>query len=159
MTATVSHARALRRRMTDAETHLWRALRAQQLCGAKFRRQVPFGPYILDFACHAARLVIEVDGGQHAESASDIKRDRYIEASGYRVLRFWNNDVLANLDGVLETVRTVLVERSPPPQPSPIKGEGGMDDKTSQPASPPPSRGRARVGGSMRMFPAEEGTQ
>ena len=119
--------------MTDAEQRLWRQLRARQIAGARFRRQAPIGPYIADFACLDARLVIEVDGGQHADGASrDLHRDAWLSRQGFRVLRFWNNDVLQNIDGVLQRVdEAVRLTRavSPPAQPSPVEGEG---------ASPPP---------------------
>lgn len=102
--ATVGNARALRRNLTDAETKLWRGLRAGQIGGAKFRRQVPMGPYVADFLCYDARVLVEVDGGQHAASARDAVRDRWFAQQGFRVLRFWNNEVLQNLDGVLTVV-------------------------------------------------------
>ena len=108
--ATPGNARALRRNMTDAEQKLWRALRAGQLAGCKFRRQVPVGPYCADFLCYEARLVIEVDGGQHADLRSDRVRDRWFAENGFRVLRFWNNDVLSNLEGVLTTVLDAVRE-------------------------------------------------
>jgi len=95
-------ARKLRRDMTDAERRLWHALRNRRISEAKFRRQVPVGPYIADFLCVAARLVIEVDGGQHVEDGP--RRTSYLESQGYRVIRFWNNEVLANLDGALERI-------------------------------------------------------
>lgn len=94
-------ARKLRRDMTDAERRLWSHLRASQLCGAKFTRQFPIGDHVVDFACRSLRLAIECDGGQHAGSPTDEARTRSIEAHGYRVVRFWNNDVLANTEGVL----------------------------------------------------------
>jgi len=90
--------------MTDAERKLWLALRDRRLAGFKFRRQVPVGPFIVDFLCYHARLVIEVDGGQHAESARDARRDQWLEANDFRVLRFWNNDVLTNTEGVLTVI-------------------------------------------------------
>jgi len=99
----VSHARELRRNLTDAESLLWRELRMRTL-GVKFRRQVPIGSYIVDFACLQRRLIIELDGGQHLESAADAERDRWLRTQGFRVLRFWNNDVFRNLQGVLETI-------------------------------------------------------
>ena len=89
--------------MTDAERLLWSRLR-RRYQGAKFRRQLPLGPFIVDFACVRSKLVIEVDGGQHLDSADDEARDRWLAQSGYRVLRFWNHDVLTNLDGVLERI-------------------------------------------------------
>ena len=86
------------------EKKLWRLLRSRQLDEVKFRRQVPIADYIVDFACHEKRLVVEVDGGQHADNAKDVERDRRLAAAGYRVLRFWNNDVLGNPNGVLEAI-------------------------------------------------------
>ena len=112
-------ARKLRHTMTDAERRLWSRLRAHQL-GAHFRRQAPLGSYVLDFVCFASRVVVEVDGGQHADSEKDYVRDAWLQAQGFRTLRFWNNDVLQNIDGVLETIMTEL-NTTPPPRPSPMK--------------------------------------
>jgi very-short-patch-repair endonuclease len=113
MSATpVSSARALRRAMTDAERKLWFALRDRRLAG-KFRRQVPIGPYFADLVCFETRLVIEVDGGQHANSARDARRDRWFEANRFRVLRFWNNDVLSNLEGVLSVIADAVRSQVP----------------------------------------------
>jgi primosomal protein N' (replication factor Y) len=105
---TLKRARDLRREMTDAERKLWRHIRDDQLEGNRFRRQVPVKPYILDFCCLKKKLAIEVDGGQHAESSEDLIRIRWLERRGYQVLRFWNNDVLSNVEGVLETVLATL---------------------------------------------------
>ena len=103
-------ARKLRREMTDAEMHLWRHLRMRQMHGMKFRRQHPLGQYILDFACIDARLAIEVDGGQHGEqSESDQLRTTWLEAQGWQVLRFWNNEVLSNVDAVAEAIHQALM--------------------------------------------------
>lgn len=93
-------ARSMRTDSTKAENVLWQALRGKQLGGLKFKRQVPLDGYILDFVCFEARLIVEVDGGQHAESESDAVRDRHFEAAGFRVLRCWNDEVLENIDGV-----------------------------------------------------------
>jgi very-short-patch-repair endonuclease len=101
-------ARALRIRMTDAERKLWFALRDRRFAGFKFRRQVPIGPFIADFVCFGERLVIEVDGGQHADSIRDQKRDRWFAANKFRVMRFWNNEVLANLEGVMTSLAEAL---------------------------------------------------
>ena len=90
--------------MTDAELRLWSHLRASQLGGTKFIRQHPIGPYVVDFTCRSARLAIELDGGQHADNPADAARTAIIEAHGYRVIRFWNNDVLQNTDGVLTAI-------------------------------------------------------
>ncbi len=101
-------AQDLRLRMTDAERQLWYALRDRRFAGFKFRRQVPLGPFIVDFVCFEERLVIEVDGGQHAESLKDQRRDRWFAANKFRVLRFWNNEVLSNLEGVITSVAQTL---------------------------------------------------
>ncbi len=93
-------AQRLRREMTDAERRLWSHLRARQM-GVQFTRQYPIGNTIADFACRRLKLVVEVDGGQHADNAADDERTRVIESYGYRVIRFWNNDVLQNTDGVV----------------------------------------------------------
>jgi very-short-patch-repair endonuclease len=109
---TSRQAKALRANQTEAERRLWLKLRDRRLDGAKFRRQVPVGPYIADFACHAAKLIVELDGGQHAENAeADALRTGWLERQGFRVLRFWNNDVMANIDGVLERISAALQER------------------------------------------------
>lgn len=94
------HARRLRRDMTEAERRLWYALRDRRFAGWKFRRQTTIGPFIVDFICIAARLIVEVGGGQHSVEA-DAKRTAALEAQGYCVIRFWNNEVLGNLEGVL----------------------------------------------------------
>jgi very-short-patch-repair endonuclease len=94
-------ARALRRNATDAERILWRLLRDRRLAGVKFRRQVPIGPFVADFACISHRLVIELDGGQHADSLSDAERDAALAAAGWRVVRIWNHDLIQNRSGVL----------------------------------------------------------
>jgi very-short-patch-repair endonuclease len=113
-----TNVRQLRKNLTHAEKALWSKLRFKQLDGHRFRRQIPIGPYIIDFACLASRLLIELDGGQHADTVdADQKRTRWLETRGYRVLRFWNNDVLDNSDGVLETIRMHLTPHpNPPPQ-------------------------------------------
>jgi very-short-patch-repair endonuclease len=96
----VSRARVLRKRSTDAEERLWAMLRQPPFRDAKFRRQVPIGRFIVDFASYPARLVIEVDGGQHAESISDQRRDRWLAGQGFSIRRYWNTDVLTNAEGV-----------------------------------------------------------
>jgi very-short-patch-repair endonuclease len=111
-------ARRLRANMTDAERKLWFLLRRKQLQGFRFRRQVPLGRYVADFACMSARLVIELDGGQHAErTADDARRTAWLESVGYRVLRFWNGEVFTNAEGVLETIRLALLDPLPNPPP------------------------------------------
>ncbi|MCI0429784.1 MAG: DUF559 domain-containing protein, partial [Rhodospirillales bacterium] len=108
--------------MTDAERKLWSLLRHKQLEGFRFRRQVPLGRYVADFACMSARLVIELDGGQHAERTEhDERRTAWMASIGYRVLRFWNGEVFTNSESVLETIRLALLD-PPPPQPSPSRG-------------------------------------
>ncbi len=107
-------ARELRGEMTDAEVRLWFRLRANQIGGYHFRRQVPLGPYVVDFLCLKARLVIEVDGSQHQTAISrDEERTAWLRSRGFRVLRFWNNEVLQQTESVLEKIRIVLLE--PPP--------------------------------------------
>jgi len=102
-------ARQLRRNQTDVEGKLWSRLRARQLCGAKFRRQYPIGGFIADFCCYERRLVVELDGGQHAEHVdADQRRTDFFVSQGYRVLRFWNNEVIENIDGVLERIAHTL---------------------------------------------------
>ncbi|BBO11224.1 hypothetical protein TM102_26940 [Bradyrhizobium sp. TM102] len=108
-------ARHLRAALTDAEGTLWYRFRARRLNGYKFVRQEPIGPYTVDFICREARLIIEVDGGQHADSAHDAVRDKWLIDRNYRILRFWNNDVSSNLVGVLETIVTALAEAPPHP--------------------------------------------
>jgi len=99
-----SHARAMRGAPTDVELRLWHLLRDRRLNGIKFRRQVPVGPYIVDFLCVGLKLIVEADGFQHAESLRDKARDAYLAGQGWNVLRFWNNEVLLNRDGMLETI-------------------------------------------------------
>ena len=105
---------------------MWRALRSRQLDGLKFRRQAKIGPYIFDFVCIEARLIVEIDGGQH-DTDIDSNRTKFLEQHGFKVLRFWNNDVLENLEGVLETIVNAAAERRtkeiPSPYPLPHAGE------------------------------------
>jgi very-short-patch-repair endonuclease len=108
---TVSWARGNRKNATDAEKRMWLALR-EKIPGTKFRRQVPIGPYYADFLCFSAKLVIEVDGGQHGEAQDyDTRRTAFLEAKGLRVIRFWNNDVLGNAEGVMTQISLSLWER------------------------------------------------
>jgi len=108
-------ARRLRKAPTDAEAALWCRLRSRRLNGYKFVRQEPIGTHTVDFICRESRLVIEVDGGQHADNPRDAARDKWFADHNYRVLRFWNNDVLGNLEGVLEIIATALAEAPPHP--------------------------------------------
>jgi very-short-patch-repair endonuclease len=115
-------AKSMRTEMTDAERTLWMQLRAHRLDGLRFRRQTPMGQYIVDFVCHERGLVIELDGGQHAESQRDVARDHWLESKGYRVLRFWNSDVFTNREGVLETIVSAARVATPLPDPPPQGG-------------------------------------
>jgi very-short-patch-repair endonuclease len=119
----------LRAGMTDAEECLWMRIRGHQLDGLRFRRQMPIGNYIVDFACKSARLIIEVDGGHHGLAReSDLKRTAELQSIGYRVLRFWNNDVLQQTDSVIDAIRMAvqsdLLSSGPHPDPPPGTGEG-----------------------------------
>jgi lipoyl(octanoyl) transferase len=143
------HAHTLRTHSSNAEKLLWRHLRNRQVEGVKFRRQDPIGPYIADFVCLSAKLIIELDGGQHAvRSEHDEKRTRYLESLGYRVLRYWNNDVLTNIDGVLQDIRAKLLSPHPAPLP---EGEGTIHEAAVRLPLPPgdecmDARGRAAQG-------------
>jgi very-short-patch-repair endonuclease len=106
--ARTAQAKILRRNATDAEKQLWSLLRDRRLQGWKFRRQVPLGPYIVDFYCSEAKLIVEVDGGQHANSAKDAARTDWFNKSGYRVKRYWNNDILTNTEGVFTDLLAAL---------------------------------------------------
>jgi len=124
--ATKQNSRRLRRDMTDAERRLWEHLRKHQIEGCKFRRQHPIGRYVLDFVCLEARLVIEVDGRQHGERVKEDRlRTKWLEAHGFRVVRFWNHEVLNNLEEVKAVIwRALSPGAQPPSQPSPWQGEG-----------------------------------
>ncbi|MBS0192919.1 MAG: tRNA lysidine(34) synthetase TilS [Proteobacteria bacterium] len=123
----------LRTRMTDAERLLWYHLRAHRLLDQKFRRQQPIGPYIADFVHFGSRVIVEADGGQHNESSRDARRDAWFEAQGFRVLRFWNHDILTSTDAVLEQILAAVTfptDSLPPlPNPSPARGEGLASDR------------------------------
>jgi very-short-patch-repair endonuclease len=122
----VPRARVLRRDATEAEKKLWQHLRQPPFKQHHFRRQATIGPYFADFASHQLRIVIEVDGGQHSESAADERRTFYLASEGYRVLRFWNNEVFENISGVLSAIDTAIdVDRPPTPDPSPPQAGGG----------------------------------
>ncbi|MBS0245227.1 MAG: endonuclease domain-containing protein [Proteobacteria bacterium] len=123
-----SQAKALRQSSTDAEVRLWRILRSRQLNHIKFRRQAPIGPWIVDFVAFENRLIVEADGSQHAQSHHDKVRDRDLQERGFRILRFWNNDILLSTNGVLEAILTAF-DKAPSPgalraPPSPTRGEG-----------------------------------
>ena len=118
-------AKHLRHTMTDAEHRLWKHLRAHRLDGEKFRRQQPIGPYVVDFVHFASRVIVEADGGQHAQSPHDAARDAWLVRQGFHVLRFWNDDILLHTDAVLESIWKALFARAPsPPDPLP-QGERG----------------------------------
>jgi very-short-patch-repair endonuclease len=128
---TLKSAKTLRAQMTDAERRLWYRLRAHRFAGAKFKRQVPIGRYVVDFACLSRKLVLEIDGGQHNESEADRVRDEWLSRQGFKVLRLWNNDVLRAADSVLEMIVAALNSASIAPSPgalrappSPRRGEG-----------------------------------
>jgi very-short-patch-repair endonuclease len=118
-----ARSRELRRTPTAAEQKLWTRLSARQVAGTRFNRQFPVGPFICDFVSRSAKLVIEADGGQHAaQEEEDRKRTEYLKIRGFRVVRFWNNDIIENIDGVVETIERIL-RTSPPPTP-PARGRG-----------------------------------
>ena len=118
----LNNAKALRTNQTEAEQRLWYHLRAHRFMELKFKRQKPMGRYIVDFVCVERRLIIELDGGQHAEQAEyDQHRDAWLRSQGYVVLRFWNNEIMQQLDGVLEQIRGTLTLS---PSPSPASGRG-----------------------------------
>lgn len=111
-------ARLLRKNQTDAEKILWQKLRNRGLNGYKFRRQVPVGPYVADFLCEGSKLIVEVDGGQHAENREyDQYRDEFLHANGYKVVRFWNTEVMGNMDGVLEAIALAFEKAEVGPSP------------------------------------------
>jgi very-short-patch-repair endonuclease len=119
--------RALRNQPTEAEHRLWQYLRRRQLDGCRFRRQHPFGDDILDFACLERKLVVELDGSQHLDNARyDVSRTARLERAGFVVLRFWNNDVFGNIEGVVDVILAALADRQATPSPPnpPLEGEG-----------------------------------
>ena len=119
-------ARELRKNRTDAEKRLWERLRRSRIDGFRFRQQAPIGIYIVDFVCFEAKLVVELDGGQHVEQATyDAKRTGWLETQGFRILRFWNNEVFENIEGVEEVVQVALHSGDaahPLPDPPPSRG-------------------------------------
>ncbi|WP_083719741.1 endonuclease domain-containing protein [Sphingomonas jeddahensis] len=136
-----ARSRELRAMMTDAERKLWACLSARKVAGVRFNRQFPAGPFICDFVSRSAKPVIEVDGGQHGVGAErDYARTRFIESQGYRVIRFWNNDVLERLEGVICEIERVLADM---PSPSPSRKREG--DEEGRPAELP-SRLREGLG-------------
>lgn len=118
---TVAQAISLRKKMTKAEVRLWSKLRMRQLHGWKFRRQAPVGPYIADFLCHSPAMIVELDGDQHAwRITHDLRRDAFLRSEGFLVLRFWNNEVFTNIDGVLQRIGIEGWKLASPP---PLAGE------------------------------------
>ena len=120
----LERAKSLRTHQTDAELRLWFHLRAHRFMGKKFKRQKPVGHYIVDFICFDPKLIVEIDGGQHAEQVEyDRRRDAYLHSEGFTVLRFWNNQVLCETDTVLESIRQAITTLSPGPSPASGRGE------------------------------------
>src|SRR4051812_11128106 len=119
-------AQQLRNNATEAERRLWLHLSRRQLDGYKFSRQMPVGSFVCDFLCRETKLIVEVDGGQHSQSQRDERRTAFLEEQGYRVIRFWNNEVLENLEGVLDAIGEAL-KSSPTPQSPPACGRGRSD--------------------------------
>ncbi len=118
----LSLAKRMRHEPTEAEAKLWSMLRGKRLGGLKFKRQEQLGDYIVDFVCFGEGLIVEADGGQHSESSDDAVRDAWLSEQGLRVLRFWNNDILGNPDGVARMILDAA--QTPLPNPSPARGEG-----------------------------------
>ena len=144
----VNQARQLRRNSTEAERRLWSKLSSMRLGGVKFRRQHPIGHCIVDFVSLESKLVIEIDGGQHNDSnveKQDELRTAWLTSEGYRVLRFWNNNVLNNSEGVIISIKEAVAAGSPSSSPSPLKGEGIKRN------SPLPLRERNKVRGSSLL--------
>ncbi|MEA3051945.1 MAG: hypothetical protein QOG72_848 [Sphingomonadales bacterium] len=142
----LERARRLRREMTPQERLLWGHLRDRRLAGAKFRKQMWLNGYIADFACPSARLIVEADGSQHADNTDyDTERERAFARLGWRTLRFWNNEITENLDGVLTVIASALPSPSRPASPSafpsPLQGEG-----ESPRTNPSPCRGEGQPG-------------
>ena len=122
----------MRHEPTEAERVLWRLLRAKRLAGWKWRRQQPIGSYIVDFVCFETRLIVEADGSQHVDDKYDVRRDTWLRAQGFRLLRFWNNDVIGRPDAVSEAILSALIgeaSASPTPLPDPLpQGEREKKD-------------------------------
>jgi len=152
------NARRLRKNMTDAEKHLWRYLRHEQIEGCKFRRQNPIGPYIVDFISFDAMLIIELDGGQHAENIeADQQRTQFLNSRGFKVIRFWNNQVLQETEAVLEVIRREA--KTPPPNGGRLGGgrsnDGEAPNLTRPHPNPPPGGEGTLELNSTALNPAE----
>ncbi|MFL6768863.1 MAG: endonuclease domain-containing protein [Sphingomicrobium sp.] len=117
-----SRAKSMRSEPTEAEHRLWQIIRAHRFNGFKFKRQVPIDQYIVDFLCPAQRLIIELDGSQHVESGSDLRRDTYLRAQGFHIIRIWNNELFTNEEGAAVAILNAL--QTPLPNPSPAEGRG-----------------------------------
>jgi len=138
------YAHRLRRKQTDAERRLWSRLRDRRLAGARFRRQHPIGPFIADFCCTEAKLVIELDGGQHAlQQKADRARTEFFESQGYAVRRFWDNEIFTNIDGILQRIIDALSAKGSRPSPCPLP-RGERDPKRPTRMKPSPHRGDGR---------------
>jgi len=141
-----ARAQTLRAASTESEEKLWRRLRDRRLGGAKFVRQHPVGPYFADFLCRACKLVVELDGLQHADSAYDDKRDEILGGLGYRVLRFWNAEVMGSIDNVCETIVAAVEGRLAPERFKRLTSEGGAAPHPAglRPATFPPQEAGGR---------------
>jgi len=147
----VAIARKLRSASTDVERKLWQKIRERQIEEFRFRRQRPIGNFVVDFVCLEAKLIVELDGGQHAEPAkvaADETRTKFLESLGYRMLRFWNNEVLENMQGVLEHIREMLLQpaESNPTPALPLAGEGASLRSTDHCERLPSLAQRGKVG-------------
>jgi very-short-patch-repair endonuclease len=161
MSQSLVFAKDMRSAPTDAEARLWMYLRAGRLQGLKWKRQVPMGPYILDFVCFAEKLIVEVDGGQHNESMSDRKRDEWLRSQGFIVRRYWDNEVLCNLEGVLADI---LNHASPSLPPLSHEGreaflETQLPSRAAESPSPLVGEGLGRGGGSPMLSPNRRKTK
>ncbi|WP_035382769.1 endonuclease domain-containing protein [Ferriphaselus sp. R-1] len=124
----LDNAKSLRRNQTEAEQRLWYHLRAHRFMGLKFKRQKPLGRYVVDFVCMEAKLVIELDGGQHLDQVGcDRVRDAWLKSQGFTVLRFWNNELMSEMETVLERIRLEVESRALSPSPSPVNGRGEVE--------------------------------
>ena len=143
--------------MTEAEQLLWYRLRRRQLANQRFRRQVPIGPYVVDFACLEIFLVVEVDGSQHLDAKHDQQRDAWLSAAGYRVLRFWNHDVLCRTESVLAQILDVVATTCPHPASGHLPPQAGEGKAGAQGHLPPQAReGKVAAQGHLPS-PAQEG--
>ncbi len=123
-----NNAKSLRKNLTEAEKLLWKHLRDKNIANVKFRRQQAIGIYIVDFISFDRKIIVKADGGQHLDSETDKERDEWLKMHGFKVLRFWNNEILTNLDGVLDIIRNVCLD-TPHPNPLP-QGERGLISDT-----------------------------